>query len=185
MAEENRRLNPDRAWLLALILICLLFGLWLGAAYVSYELQEHPIHAIDPKAQYVWIGDLLPRNQWAESAIVGLGFGLGFSCFVGAIYLIAKKPFGAGWLKKSAIASIMIGVSPALLFATWLGYSAYLGEIRDWGKTHDAFVYSQYLFESLSLPAILGGIIAAVVAVVAFAVAAVVAFTAKHIAART
>lgn len=185
MAEENRRLNTDLAWLLAVVLTCLLFGVWLGAGYVGYELQEHPIHTVDPKAQYVWIGDLLPRNQWVESAIVGLGFGLGLSCFVGAIYLIAKKPFITGWLKKYAIACLLFGISPALLFTTWLGYSAYLGEIRDWGKSHDAFVYSEYLLEALSLPAILGGIIAAVVAVVSFAIAAVVALTVKRIAART
>lgn len=185
MAKENRRLNTDLTWLGAIVLICLLFGIWLGAGYVSYELQEHPIHAVNPKAQYIWIGDLLPRNQWVESAIVGLGFGLGFSCFVGATYLIARKPFSAGWLKKSAIASLLFGISPALLFAIWLGYSAYLGEIRDWGKGHDGFVYSEYLLEALSFPAILGGIIAAVVAVIVFAIVAVVSLTAKRIDART
>jgi hypothetical protein len=183
MAEENRRLNTDLAWFIAIVIICLLFGIWLGAGYVGYELQEHPIHTVAPKAQYIWIGDLLPRNQLVESAIVGLSFGLGFSCFVGAVYLMAKRPFGANWLKKSAFASLLFGISPALLFATWLGYSAYLGEIRDWGKGHDAFVYSEYLLEALSLPAVLGGIIAAVVAVVSFAVVAVITLTAKRFAA--
>ncbi len=69
MALHDKLLNKNLVLLFTSIGLCILGGFSLGSAYVIHALEEHPIHELDPAAKYVWIGDLLARNQWVEVTV--------------------------------------------------------------------------------------------------------------------
>ena len=176
MAEQNSR-TIKIAIFVALIVIAFVIGFFFANGYVSYMIQEHPIHTVDPNAKYVWVGDLLARNQTGETLIVGLTYGTGLSSLIVAIYLLASSPFKTGWFKKGLVSSILFGLAPALLIMGYLGYASYLGEVRDWGKTHDSFVFNEYLLEVIFVPACLTVATALITAAIAFLIISIIAIT--------
>lgn len=72
-------------------------------------------------------------------------------------------------------ASVAIG----LLIAGFLGYSAFMGEERDWFKVHERFVLSEYIAVSVELGLFYGALAATVCASVASALLAVLALIKK------
>lgn len=141
-------------------MLSLLGGFGMGCLLVRGELREHPIpDPIDPKEKYVWIGQLLNRSEQWESALTGIGFTIAVYAFLTAWVVAFRPGWKEKWPLKVGVVGSLLGAALTVQLSTGLTYMAYLGEIRDWGKTHDSFDIDEYLAETMSMGFVLGGFI--------------------------
>lgn len=103
-------------------------------------------------------------SQTAESIFLSLSMTIfwGLLCIVGSLCASFKNS-PKQWLRTWIIAMIM-SLAIGLLIANFLGYSAFMGEERDWFKTHDRFVLQEYIAMAVQFGICFGGLAAACLA---------------------
>lgn len=143
-----------------LVVLSLLSGFGLGCILVRNEIREYPIpDPIDPTQKYFATVQLVPRSEQWESALTGICFSLAVYAFLTAWFIAFRPGWKERWPLKVGVIGSLLGAALTVQFSTWFAYMAYLGEIRDWGKTHDSFDLDEYFAETLSMGLVFGGFV--------------------------
>jgi len=148
-----RTINKQSSWLKTAI--SLGFGIFTGAGFVA-------LHFPVPMGE-----ESFHLSQFGESIVLSLVMTLfwGLLCMVGTLcasFGATQRRWRHAWV-IALIGSLALGV----LVAVFLGYSGFTGEERDWFKTHDRFVLSEYLVATIC-----GGLFYGGMATVVFAASA-------------